>query len=55
LRGAVAGRSTFGRKPSECFSFLAPTPGRVLSKQDLIEAIWPNVYVGEDDRGLSER
>jgi DNA-binding winged helix-turn-helix (wHTH) protein len=28
--------------------------GRALSKQDLIEAIWPNVYVGEDDRGLPE-
>jgi len=27
--------------------FLA-NPGRVLSKQELIEAIWPNLHVGED-------
>ncbi|MDP1908598.1 MAG: winged helix-turn-helix domain-containing protein, partial [Hyphomicrobium sp.] len=28
--------------------FLA-NPGRVLSKQELIEAIWPNLHVGEDN------
>src|SRR5881396_3264068 len=26
----------------------AANPGRVLSKSELIEAVWPNVHVGED-------
>ncbi|MFT4117531.1 tetratricopeptide repeat protein [Bradyrhizobium sp.] len=35
-------------KTLEMLRFFATSGGRVLSKQELMEAIWPNVHVGED-------
>jgi DNA-binding winged helix-turn-helix (wHTH) protein/Flp pilus assembly protein TadD len=35
-------------KTMEIFRLLAGNAGRVLSKQQLMEAAWPNVHVGED-------
>lgn len=35
-------------KTFEMLRLLAANPGRVLSKQELMEAVWPNIHVGED-------
>ncbi|WP_445488206.1 winged helix-turn-helix domain-containing protein [Rhodopseudomonas sp. RCAM05734] len=37
-------------RPKTCamLSLFAANAGQVLSKQDLIEAVWPNVHVGDD-------
>src|SRR5436190_13175639 len=35
-------------KTLEILRLLAGNAGRVLSKQELMEAVWPNVHVGED-------
>jgi len=35
-------------KTFEMLRLFAANPGRVLSKQELMEAVWPNVHVGED-------
>ncbi len=35
-------------KTLEILRLLAGEAGRVLSKQQLMEAVWPNVHVGED-------
>ena len=35
-------------KTLEMLRLLAGNAGRVLSKQQLMEAVWPNVHVGED-------
>src|SRR5207248_5523220 len=35
-------------RPLEILRLLAGNAGRVLSKQQLMEAAWPNVHVGED-------
>lgn len=35
-------------KTLQMLSLFAASPGRTLSKQDLMEAVWPNVHVGED-------
>ncbi|XSC44643.1 winged helix-turn-helix domain-containing protein [Bradyrhizobium sp. RDT10] len=35
-------------KSLEILRLLAGNAGRVLSKQQLMEAVWPNVHVGED-------
>lgn len=35
-------------KAFEMLRLFATNPGRVLSKQELMEAVWPNVYVSED-------
>ena len=35
-------------KSFEMLQLFVANAGRVLSKQDLIEAIWPNVHVSED-------
>ena len=35
-------------KTLEILRLLAANAGRVLSKQQLMEAVWPNVHVGED-------
>ena len=35
-------------KTLEILRLLAGNAGRVLSKQQLMEAVWPNVHVGED-------
>lgn len=47
LRGADGVAIKLRPKTFEMLRLLA-TSGRVLSKQDLMEAIWPNVHVGED-------
>lgn len=35
-------------KTFEMLRLFAANAGRVLRKQDLMEAVWPNVHVGED-------
>jgi len=35
-------------KTFEMLRLFAANAGRVLSKQELMEAVWPNVHVGED-------
>lgn len=35
-------------KTFEMLRLFAANPGRVLSKQELMEAVWPNIHVGED-------
>ena len=35
-------------KTLEILRLLAGNAGRVMSKQQLMEAVWPNVHVGED-------
>ena len=35
-------------KTFDMLNLLAANSGRVVSKQELMEAIWPNVHVGED-------
>src|SRR6476620_10400358 len=35
-------------KTLEILRLLTTNAGRVLSKQQLMEAVWPNVHVGED-------
>ncbi|MCP3443417.1 winged helix-turn-helix domain-containing protein [Bradyrhizobium sp. CCGUVB14] len=35
-------------KTFEMLRLFATSGGRVLSKQELMEAVWPNVHVGED-------
>ena len=35
-------------KALEMLRLFAASSGRVLSKQQLMEAVWPNVHVGED-------
>ena len=35
-------------KARQMLRLFAANPGRALSKQELIEALWPNVYVSED-------
>lgn len=35
-------------KPLNMLEFLVVNAGRVVTKQELMEAVWPNVHVGED-------
>ena len=35
-------------KPLNMLQFLITNAGRVVTKQELMEAVWPNVHVGED-------
>lgn len=35
-------------KTYDLFRIFLDNPGRILSKQELMEAVWPNVHVGED-------
>lgn len=35
-------------KPFNMLQFLVTNAGRVVTKQELMEAVWPNVHVGED-------
>jgi DNA-binding winged helix-turn-helix (wHTH) protein/tetratricopeptide (TPR) repeat protein len=35
-------------KTFDMLGLFVASPGRVLSKQELMEAIWPNIHVGED-------
>ena len=35
-------------KTLKMLSLLAANPGRVITKQELMDAVWPNVHVGDD-------
>ncbi|WP_247781617.1 tetratricopeptide repeat protein [Bradyrhizobium sp. 170] len=48
LRAPDGGTIRLRPKTLEILRLLASNAGRVLSKQQLMEAVWPNVHVGED-------
>jgi DNA-binding winged helix-turn-helix (wHTH) protein/tetratricopeptide (TPR) repeat protein len=48
LRGADGTAIKLRPKTFEMLRLFATSGGRVLSKQELMEAVWPNVHVGED-------
>jgi DNA-binding winged helix-turn-helix (wHTH) protein/Flp pilus assembly protein TadD len=48
LRTPDGGTIRLRPKSLEILRLLASNAGRVLSKQQLMEAVWPNVHVGED-------
>src|SRR6185369_12286893 len=48
LRAPDGGTIRLRPKTLEILRLLARNAGRVLSKQQLMEAAWPNVHVGED-------
>lgn len=48
LRGANGTPIKLRPKTLEMLRLFATSGGRVLSKQELMEAVWPNVHVGED-------
>jgi DNA-binding winged helix-turn-helix (wHTH) protein/tetratricopeptide (TPR) repeat protein len=48
LRGPDGGAIRLRPKTFEMLRLFAVNSGRVLSKQELMEAVWPNVHVGED-------
>lgn len=48
LRGPDSGALKLRPKSLEMLKLFVDNAGRVLSKQELMEAIWPKVYVGED-------
>ncbi|MBW7967857.1 winged helix-turn-helix domain-containing protein [Bradyrhizobium sp. BR 10289] len=48
LRGADGTPIKLRPKTFEMLRLFATNGGRVLSKQELMEAVWPNIHVGED-------
>ncbi|HZO44883.1 MAG TPA: winged helix-turn-helix domain-containing protein [Xanthobacteraceae bacterium] len=48
LRAAGGAAIRLRPKTLEMLRLFAANAGRVLSKQELMEAVWPNVHVGED-------
>jgi DNA-binding winged helix-turn-helix (wHTH) protein/tetratricopeptide (TPR) repeat protein len=48
LRGPDGSPIRLRPKTFEMLRLFAANPGRVLSKQELMEAVWPNIHVGED-------
>src|SRR5947207_15408536 len=48
LRRPDGGTIKLRPKTLEVLRLLAGRAGRVLSKQQLMQAVWPNVHVGED-------
>ncbi|MBA7473989.1 hypothetical protein ES707_09336 [subsurface metagenome] len=48
LRGPDGTQIKLRPKTFEMLRLFATSGGRVLSKQELMEAVWPNVHVGED-------
>lgn len=48
LRGPDGAPIKLRPKTFEMLRLFATSGGRVLSKQELMEAVWPNVHVGED-------
>lgn len=48
LRGPDGAPIKLRPKTFEMLRLFAASGGRVLSKQELMEAVWPNVHVGED-------
>ncbi|MBX9649502.1 MAG: winged helix-turn-helix domain-containing protein [Xanthobacteraceae bacterium] len=49
LRAADGATIKLRPKTFEMLRIFAASPGRVLSKRELMEAVWPNVHVGEDN------
>jgi DNA-binding winged helix-turn-helix (wHTH) protein/tetratricopeptide (TPR) repeat protein/TolB-like protein len=49
LRGPDGAAIKLRPKTFEMLRLFASNAGRVLSKQELMEAVWPNVHVGEDN------
>lgn len=56
LRGPDGMAVKLRPKTFEMLRLFAANPARVLSKQELMEAVWPNVHVGEDSlfQGIRE-
>jgi len=56
LRGPDGVAVKLRPKTFEMLRLFAANPARVLSKQELMEAVWPNVHVGEDSlfQGIRE-
>jgi DNA-binding winged helix-turn-helix (wHTH) protein/tetratricopeptide (TPR) repeat protein len=48
LRGPDGAVIKLRAKPFDTLGLFAANPGRVISKQELMEAVWPKVHVGED-------
>ncbi len=48
LRGSDRRAIKLRPKTFEMLRLFATNPGRVLSKKELMEGIWPNIHVGED-------
>ncbi|BAM87482.1 transcriptional regulator CadC [Bradyrhizobium oligotrophicum S58] len=48
LRGPDGAPVKLRPKTFEMLRLLVANPGRVLSKQELMEAVWPDIHVGED-------
>lgn len=48
LRGPDGAPVRLRPKPFSLLLLLVRNPGRVVSKQEVIDALWPNVHVGED-------
>lgn len=49
LRGSDGGMIKLRTKTFEMLALFTANAGRVLSKQQLMEAVWPDVHVGEDN------
>ena len=48
LRGPDSAPIKLRPKTLDLLTLFAANPGRILSKPELMEAVWPNVHVGED-------
>ena len=48
LRGPDGASIRLRPKPFAMLNVLAANTGRIVSKQELMEAVWPNIHVGED-------
>jgi DNA-binding winged helix-turn-helix (wHTH) protein/tetratricopeptide (TPR) repeat protein len=48
LRGPDGGAIKLRPKTLAVLTLLAANAGRVLSKQELMDAVWPNIHVGDD-------
>ncbi|MDO8877826.1 MAG: winged helix-turn-helix domain-containing protein [Pseudolabrys sp.] len=48
IRGPDSGTIKLRPKAFDLLVLFATNPGRILSKQELMDAVWPNVHVGED-------
>jgi DNA-binding winged helix-turn-helix (wHTH) protein/Tfp pilus assembly protein PilF/TolB-like protein len=48
LRGPTGEAIKLRPKTFSILSLLATNPGRLVSKQELMDAVWPNVHVGDD-------
>lgn len=48
LRGPAGESIRLRPKPFAMLNVLAANTGRIVSKQELMEAVWPNIHVGED-------